>query len=36
MHTKKPVLESVFCEFCKIFKNLIFTEHLRMTAPGNL
>ena len=21
------------CEFCKIFKNIFFTEHLRTTAP---
>ena len=23
-----------FCEFCKIFKNTYFTEHLRATASG--
>ena len=22
------------CEFCKIFKNTFFTEHLRMTASA--
>ena len=24
------------CEFCEIFKNTFFTEHLRATAPGFL
>ena len=24
------------CEFCEIFKNTFFTEHLQMTAPGHL
>ena len=23
------------CEFCEIFKNIFFTEHLRVTASGN-
>ena len=30
---KKETLSQVFsCEFCKIFKNTLFTEHLRTTA----
>ena len=30
---KKETLAQVFsCEFCEIFKNTFFTEHLRMTA----
>ena len=30
---KKETLAQVFsCEFCKIFKNTFFTEHLRTTA----
>ena len=32
---KKETLAQVFsCEFCEIFKNTYFTEHLRMTASG--
>ena len=32
---KKEALVLVLsCEFCEIFKNTIFTEHLRMTASG--
>ena len=31
---KKETLAQVFfCEFCEIFKNIFFTEHLRTTAP---
>ena len=34
---KKEALAQVFsCEFCEIFKNTFFTEHLRMTACGIL
>ena len=30
---KKDTLAQVFsCEFCEIFKNTFFTEHLRLTA----
>ena len=30
---KKEALAQVFsCEFCEIFKNTFFTEHLRVTA----
>ena len=30
---KKEALAQVFsCEFCEIFKNTIFTEHLQKTA----
>ena len=30
---KKETLTQVFsCDFCEIFKNTVFTEHLRMTA----
>ena len=30
----KKVLAQVFsCEFCEIFKNTFFTEHVRATAP---
>ena len=33
---KKETLAQVFsCEFCEIFKNIFFTEHLRVTASGN-
>ena len=33
---KKESLAQVFsCEFCEIFKNIFFTEHLRVTASGN-
>ena len=33
---KKETLAQVFsCEFCEIFKNTFFTEHLRLTAFGN-
>ena len=32
---KKASAQVSSCEFCKIFKNTIFTEHLRMTASGN-
>ena len=32
---KKEALAQVFsCEFCKIFKNTIFTEHLRATLSA--
>ena len=32
---KKETLAQVFsCEFCEIFENIFFTEHLRTTAPG--
>ena len=33
---KKETLTQVFsCEFCKIFKNTFFTEHLQMTASAD-
>ena len=33
---KKETLAQVFsCEFCEIFKNTLFTEHLRVTASGS-
>ena len=33
LQLKKETLVQVFsCEFCEIFKNTIFTEHIRMTA----
>ena len=33
----KETLAQVFpCEFCEVFKNTFFTEHLRMTASGTL
>ena len=33
---KKETLAQVFsCEFCEIFKNTFFTEHLRTTASVN-
>ena len=33
---KKEILAHVFfCEFCEIFKNTFFTEHLWMTASVN-
>ena len=32
---KKETRAQVFsCEFCEIFKNTFFTEHLRMTASA--
>ena len=27
-----PLAQVFFCEFCKIFKNIFFTDHLRSTA----
>ena len=34
---KKEVLTQVFsCEFCEIFKNTFFTEHLRATASERI
>ena len=39
IHRKTPVRETLaevfYCEFCEIFKNTIFTEHLRETASEN-
>ena len=33
--TKNETLAQVFCrEFCEIFKNTFFTEHLRATASA--
>ena len=35
--TKKETPKQAFsCEFCKIFKNNFFTEHLQVTASVNL
>ena len=34
---KKETLAQVFsCEFCEIFKNIYFLEHLRATASENI
>ena len=34
---KKEILAQMFsCEFCEIFKNTIFTEHLWVTASANV
>ena len=34
---KKEILAQMFsCEFCEIFKNTFFTEHLRTTASENV
>ena len=43
IYRKTPVLESLFkkrppaqffsCEFCKIFQNCFFVEHVQMTVP---
>ena len=29
---KETLAQLLFCEFCKIFKNTFFTEHLRVIA----
>ena len=29
---KETLAQVLFCEFCEIFKNTFFTEHLRTTA----
>ena len=37
--TEKHLCQSPFCNkksFCEIFKNTFFTEHLRMTASGDI
>ena len=32
---KKETLTQAFsCEFCEIFKNILFTKHLQTTAPN--
>ena len=31
---KETMAQVVSCEFCEIFKNIFFTEHLRETASG--
>ena len=34
---KKDTLAQLFsCEFCEIFKNTFYIEHLRVTASGDL
>ena len=33
---KETPLQVFSCEFCKIFKNTVFTEHLRATASVGL
>ena len=33
---KESLAQVFFCEFCKIFKNTSFTEHLRTTASGDI
>ena len=32
----ETLAEVFFCEFCEIFKNTFFTEHLRATASVSL
>ena len=29
-------MQAFFCEYCEIFKNSYFEEHLRMSASANL
>ena len=31
---KETLAQVLFCEFCEIFKNTFFTEHLRATASA--
>ena len=31
---KETLAQVLSCEFCKIFKNIFFTKHLRATAPA--
>ena len=36
-YTKAPVLESIFnSEYCEIFQNTYFEEHLQTAAPENV
>ena len=31
---KKTPTQAFFCEYCEVFKNVVFTEHFRISGGG--